>query len=373
MTEEQATISAAAPTAWLSRIGRHVLVWVGIAGAHATITLAAAARRGVSVAAWPLILNYVAGYLPWALLSVVLAWRFVRRPALLTSAGSISVLFVTLVAAFFLPQLAYQVALTTVLSGQPLSEVPARLREMPMTAVVLDAMLFVATCAVMAAAAGGRERRIAAQRQQQLHRENEALRLETARQRLRVLQTQLEPHFLFNALNAIGATVRTGDQRRALRALQELASLLRFAVEASTRERITWAEEIAFTTDYLALQQLRFGTRLNVRFNAAPGLERVSCPPLVLQPLVENAIRHGVERDTGPVSIDVVVELTGDDVHATVSNPVIENARPNPGLGAGLTSLRTRLGLAFGPRARVETKVEAGVHLARLTIPVDDD
>lgn len=367
-------MSDEAPTPSLSLIARHVSVWVGIALAHATITLADAARRGVTVEAWPLVLNYVAGYLPWALLSLGLAWSFSRRPALLTSARSASALFALLVVVFFLPQVVYQIALSTVLGGQPLTAVPARLRATPITAMVLDAVLFVATCAVMAVAAGGRERRAAAQRQLQLHRENEALRLETARQRLRVLQTQLEPHFLFNALNAIGATVRTGDQPGALRALQELASLLRFAVEASTRERITWGEEIAFTTDYLALQQLRFGSRLQVAFRAdAPGLERISCPPLVLQPLVENAIRHAVERDAGQVSVTIEVTRADDHVRAIVSNPEVAGARPNPGLGAGLASLRSRLGLAYGPRARLDTTREAGVYVARLTIPIDDD
>ncbi len=356
------------------RLLRHALAWAAIAVAHALLFVADAARRGLRIDGGALVMSYLLGYLPWVGLSWWFARHLERRPASLGSAAALARPIGAAVVLFFVPQVVYQAVLTTVMAGRPLSAVAAQLRANPIIYLVTDAMLFVATCAVIAALAVARERSEAEARRRRLDAENQALRLETTRHQLRILQLQLEPHFIFNALNAIGATVRAGDRARALEAIQRLAALLRFAVSASARERITWAEELAFIEDYLALQRLRFGERLVVRVAADdPRLGDRACLPLILQPLVENAIRHALERESGAVAIDVQVSVEAAGIVASVRNPLVGSAADNPGLGAGLLSLRSRLALAYGEDARLETWAEDGQFIARIQLPAGDD
>jgi hypothetical protein len=358
----------------LKRLGTHGLLWTVIAVTHALVVVADAARRGGTLNAAEAVGTNLLGYLPWVGLSWWLAGRFARRPELLGDGRAFARLIVITWFCFFIPQTLYQVVLMTVMAGRPPTAALAQLRSLPLSALVLDTVFFVATGGVVAAWAAARQRRIDAQRQQRLDEENAELRLKTARQQLQVLQAQLEPHFLFNALNAIGATVRTGDRDRALEAIQQLAALLRFAVGASRRERITWEEELAFVADYLALQRLRFGNRLIAQLATTDArLADRLCPPLVLQPLVENAIRHSVERAQGPVELHVEVEVLDDAVRATLRNPVVQGVFANPGLGAGLRSLRERLRLAYPAGAQLETRVDHGQFIAVLVLPSGDD
>jgi hypothetical protein len=358
----------------LRRLGYHGLLWTTIAVTHALIVVGDAARRGASMDAAGAVGTNLLGYLPWVFLSWWLAGRLTRRPEILGDGRAFAVLAVTTWLWFFIPQTVYQVVLMTVMAGRPLAAAWTQLRSLPLSALVLDTVFFVATGGVVAARTAARQRRLDAQRQQRLDDENAELRLTTARQQLQVLQAQLEPHFLFNALNAIGATVRMGDRDRALEAIQQLAGLLRFAVGASRRDRITWDEELAFVADYLALQRLRLGERLMVHLAATdPRLADRECPPLVLQPLVENAIRHSVERVQDPVEIHISVDVLDDAVRATLRNPVVDGVSANPGLGAGLRTLRERLRIAYPASASLETHVERGEFVAVLLLPSGDD
>lgn len=172
--------------------------------------------------------------------------------------------------------------------------------------------------------------------------------------RLRLLQGQLKPHFLFNALNSISALVRTADRELAARALAQLSDLLRYAVHSSRHEWLSVADEMAFIDDYLDLQLLRYGERLAIDLaaDAAPWA-RLACPPLLFQPLVENAIHHGVERHHGQCTIRIRLALDGGTIRLSVANPTPAGEAGRQGHGIGLQATAERLAILYPGQARL--------------------
>lgn len=213
---------------------------------------------------------------------------------------------------------------------------------------------------------GWRERRMREDAWVQAHHDNLQLRLDFEQQRLRSLRDQLEPHFLFNALNAISALVRTDDKRVALAAIGNLSELLRYALQASEHDHVTLAEERKFVVDYLALQKLRYGVRLQVHIDDCA---EAQLPPLLLQPLVENALRHDLECHDG-VS-DIRLAFSGDDKRLTIRicNPCGGERPANPGLGLGLPHTRARLQLAYGDDATMSVETREGRFIVQIDMP----
>ncbi len=209
--------------------------------------------------------------------------------------------------------------------------------------------------------------------QQQRARERDflTLQLQLEQQRLAALRGQLEPHFIFNALNAISALVRMDDKALALTGISRLSGLLRYALAASTRDWVALEEELQFVRDYLALQGMRYGTRLQVRFEGDQGaVLAADCPPLLLQPLVENALRHDLDCHDGAGDIHLAFAQQGEQLHIRISNAVREVA-PNPGLGLGLRNTAARLRLACGPAASLHTVRENGRFTADIRLPLE--
>lgn len=171
-----------------------------------------------------------------------------------------------------------------------------------------------------------------------------------AESRLDALRTQLHPHFLFNALNAISAHVER-DPRTARRMLEHLGELLRMSLDHSEDQEIPLEQELAFLERYLAIQKVRFEDRLDVRMEVDPEVFHALVPTFVLQPLVENAIRHGVAPRTSKVSIQVVAWREDGRLHLRVQDD-------GPGLpagwkitanqGVGLSNTRERLRRLYG-------------------------
>lgn len=197
-----------------------------------------------------------------------------------------------------------------------------------------------------------------------------ALRAEAVTARLQALQAELQPHFLFNALNGIGELVHQ-DPARAEAMVLRLASLLRSTLERRAVPLVPLREELALVDDYLALQQMRFGDRLQVVRRVAPGALDAAVPPLMLQPVVENALVHGIERrwEAGVLELDVMRE--GDALVLRVSDdgpgPGIGPAR---GTGVGLRNIRERLAQLFGPGARLSLEAGAtGGAVTSITLP----
>jgi two-component system sensor histidine kinase AlgZ len=185
------------------------------------------------------------------------------------------------------------------------------------------------------------------------------------------LRAQFEPHFLFNALNAISALVRDGDRTLALGGIGRLSDLLRYALSASVRNTVTVAAELQFVRDYLDLQRLRYGDRLRVHIDGEGSLlHEVECPPLLLQPLIENALRHDLDCREGPSDIRLGFAQDGEVLAIRVTNPASAQASPNPGAGLGLANTRERLKLMH-PTASLLTSLQDGRFVAEVRLPLD--
>lgn len=207
------------------------------------------------------------------------------------------------------------------------------------------------------------------QRQQQ-GSELAAVRLSLERQRLAALRGQLEPHFMFNTLSAISTMVRTGDKPLALDGLARLGDLLQYALLSSERDWVLVKQELQFVHDYLGLQRLRFGPRLQVFIEGENLLdERTECPPMLLQPLVENALRHDLECHEDSSDIRITFARVGSFLLVHVSNQIRPCAAPTAGLGIGLRGIRARLNLAYGNSASLVAARDAGRFVAELCIP----
>jgi two-component system, LytTR family, sensor kinase len=212
------------------------------------------------------------------------------------------------------------------------------------------------------------------------HRRTQArLSADLAEARLAALEARLEPHFLFNTLNTAVMLVR-GDRRdQAVDVLVELSELLRLILERAPRHLVPLETEWTFISRFLALEQARFAERLSVRLHREPGLERQPVPFLVLQPLVENALRHGIGRRTatGPGHLTVTARVDEPArlrLEVRDDGPGPESLLPaRPGRpGLGLTNVRARLRELYGERADLQVgPAPGGGTLASITLPLE--
>jgi len=189
-----------------------------------------------------------------------------------------------------------------------------------------------------------------------------------AEARLQALQARIRPHFLFNSLNAVLGLIRR-DPRRAERTLEDLADLFR-ALMSDGRSLVRLADEITLIERYAAIEQLRLGERLRLSWDLDHAPMDAMLPALVLQPLLENAIYHGVEPGTGVGDVLVRIERRGDQVLVRIENPWLEpGAETRAGNHMALDNIRERLMLFFDDEARLETSVEGGRYRVDIDIP----
>ena len=199
------------------------------------------------------------------------------------------------------------------------------------------------------------------------HLRSKALSPAVTEARLQALQARIRPHFLFNSLNAVLSLVRS-DPRRAERALEDLSELFR-ALMRENRELTPIADEIELTRAYLGLEQLRLGERLNVAWHIDKMPGDALIPPLVIQPLVENAIYHGIEpsRESGEVSLNIY--RSGDTVHIVIRNPYAEHGSHHSGNKLALANIRERLALHFDLDATLKSQPMGAVYQVHITLP----
>ena len=188
-----------------------------------------------------------------------------------------------------------------------------------------------------------------------------------AEARLMALTSRIRPHFLFNSLNAILGVIRA-DPRRAETALEELAELFR-ALMQDPRDLVLLSDEIALSRRYLDLERLRLGDRLKVKWDVA------SCPPdalmpsLMLQPLLENAVYHGVEPADDPGAISIHLARMNNQVRIELINPLQAGQVPAKGNQMALANIRERLMLLYDIEASLVTEVGENSYTVRITIP----
>lgn len=188
---------------------------------------------------------------------------------------------------------------------------------------------------------------------------------------LQALQARINPHFLFNSMNTIAALVRK-DAATAERAVEDLSDLFRAALGDDCADA-TLAEELQLVGQYLAIEQLRLGARLHVDWHLSADLPlQCRLPRLLLQPLFENAVLHGIVPRPEGGTIRVDAEAAGAGLRLSLSNPLPLAAEPaGHGHGHALPSVRRRLELYYGGRARLQTAHENGRFVTRLELPCD--
>lgn len=174
-----------------------------------------------------------------------------------------------------------------------------------------------------------------------------------AEAQLQALRMEVDPHFLFNAMNAVSGLVRTGDSAGATDMLARIGDLLRVTLRYGREKSVTLGRELDFVREYLAIESVRIGDRLSIDIQSDPDLLQVRVPPLLLQPLVENAIRHGIAPVPGPARVGIRVARRGDEV-------VIEVLDSGPGpvegwvAGTGLSNVRARIEGEYEGRGHLE-------------------
>jgi two-component system sensor histidine kinase AlgZ len=188
-----------------------------------------------------------------------------------------------------------------------------------------------------------------------------------AEARLSALTARIRPHFLFNSLNAVLGVMRE-DPRRAEAALEELAELFR-ALMRDNRELVSLADEIVLARKYIDIERLRLGERLRVNWEVDAAPADVLAPPLLLQPLLENAVHHGIEPAAAPGEIEVRIAPTRDGVRIEIDNPWLGEEAQRPGNRMALDNLRERLLLFYDLEARLDTGVADGRYRVRIDLP----
>jgi two-component system, LytTR family, sensor kinase len=203
---------------------------------------------------------------------------------------------------------------------------------------------------------------------QEAHAREAATQVMVREAELQKLQLQLQPHFLFNSLNSINALI-LGQPEKAGEMVQQLSDFLRATIRRADEKWITLAQEIDYLQLYLSIEKVRFGHRLEVRMDLDEQIHLWLIPPLLLQPLVENAIKFGLYGTTGKVVIHLHTRREDDHLQVEISNPFDEDMQPAGGSGFGLSGLRRRLYLLYARNDLLTSRIENNNFIVCLTLP----
>jgi len=229
--------------------------------------------------------------------------------------------------------------------------------------IITGALLYLATVAlhyVLIAQDHSRESETTEQNLRVLAREAE----------LKALRAQLNPHFLFNSLNSISA-LTTIDPKRAREMCVLLSDFLRKSLKLGERSMVALSEELDLLRAYLSIEQIRFGSRLVVEWSIAPEAQEIQIPTLLLQPLVENAIKHGIAAIPEGGIITISAARKGGFVEIMLENPVDSDSEHPQGLGIGLKQVKMRLQGRYGPDIFFEAALKDGQHKVLMVFPTE--
>jgi LytS/YehU family sensor histidine kinase len=198
-----------------------------------------------------------------------------------------------------------------------------------------------------------------------------ALTVHAREAELKALRAQIDPHFLFNSLNSISALTGS-DPAGARRMCLRLADFLRDSLAYGARDRISLDQELALARHFLAIEQVRFGARLGVDVTIEDGAGALAVPPLLLQPLVENAVTHGVAGLLDGGTVAIVARRGPASLTLTVENPRDPDGHRRRGAGVGLTNVRRRLETLYGGEARIDVEEEPGSFRVAIRLPAEE-
>jgi two-component system sensor histidine kinase AlgZ len=199
------------------------------------------------------------------------------------------------------------------------------------------------------------------------HLRNRALSPAITEARLQALQARIRPHFLFNSLNAVLSLVRT-DPQRAEQTLEDMADLFRVLM-ADNRHLTTLEKEVALCRQYLNIEQLRLGDRLYIAWRIDKMPREALVPPLVLQPLLENAVYHGIEPAEAPGEISINIYRSRDQVHLVIRNPYLQEGSHHTGNKMAIANVKERLQLHFDAEASLGAGVQGNSYQVHITLP----
>ena len=340
------------------RIGLYLLAWLPIAGMLKFLLGASGNLSWAEAVAFTLPMSIVfafVGLSPWYLCRVLPLGQSAMSKLILNHSAA------AVVAALFWIVVAKGIALGLA-RWHP--QVDARIsRELPVLfgIGVLLYLLAVALHYVLLSFEDTQEAESRAQEARVLTREAE----------LKALKAQINPHFLFNSLNSISA-LTTVDGVRAREMCIRLSDFLRSTLSLGEKDTISFAEELALAKTYLAVEQVRFGSRLRIQQQIDDNCQDCAVPPLVLQPLVENAIKHGISGlvDGGAIRL----EAHRDDglLRLTIENEFDADAPAARKHGLGLANVRARLRARYENRARLDTEIRGQCFSVELTLPCEE-
>jgi two-component system sensor histidine kinase AlgZ len=194
-----------------------------------------------------------------------------------------------------------------------------------------------------------------------------ALSPAVAEARIQALQARIRPHFLYNSINAVISMVRS-DPRRAEHALEDMADLFRVLM-ADTRTLTPVVQEIELARQYLAIESIRLGERLRVAWKTEGIPPDALVPPMVLQPLVENAVYHGIEPSPAGGEIAIEIGRSGSQILMTLTNPMPAENRHASGNKMAIANIRERLQLHFDAEATMKSEARDGTYTVTIRMP----
>ncbi|HEY0064406.1 MAG TPA: histidine kinase, partial [Telluria sp.] len=187
---------------------------------------------------------------------------------------------------------------------------------------------------------------------------------------LRMLRTQIDPHFLFNSLNSISA-LTSQNPKGAREMTLQLAEFFRHTLGLEAHRKVPLEAEIRLLTHFLAIETVRFGARLNVEQSVAEDAKPCLLPPMILQPLVENAVKHGIGNLAQGGTVRITAYRAGSILHVVIENDVDADAGNRPGTGIGLTNVRQRLATLYGHQASVNWTREQQTFRVAVALPAE--
>lgn len=198
----------------------------------------------------------------------------------------------------------------------------------------------------------------------------EKLRTLVKEAELNMLKSQINPHFLFNSLNSISSLIISNPEE-AREMIIRLSDFLRYSLKHRENEFVPLEEEIVRMQDYLSIEKIRFGDKLHYDLHVSKDCGKVQVPTMILQPLIENAIKHGVYESLEPVSVSFTCQLKSEFLQLELQNDFDPSQPARRGTGVGLQNVSERMRLAYDGKATMSKKSEEGIFKVTLYIPLE--
>ena len=197
------------------------------------------------------------------------------------------------------------------------------------------------------------------------------LQYELTQEQLKTLRSQLNPHFLFNALNTIASLVRLKREKDAVSALSELSFMLRKILDNKNHAEVKIKEEISFINSYLSIQKMRFSEKLNTHISVQPECLDLKIPNMILHPLIENAVSHGSQLESNQNLLNLEITRNMNELKIVMTNNVAQDDTHN-GFGIGLSNTRERLSKTYKDFELQTNQIDNGLYQTILTIPLGE-